>query len=123
MTADAVHPLSLVPRLGHVLDLSPHQGVEEMIENSRKHDTDTLQADLRRLFVEGQEMAGYAELQIGVMIVQDPLYLQKPLAHVLLEDAVQRDVRLPSHLAVGHHHPDAADAYLRHLFQGHVLVH
>ena len=122
MTADVAHPLSLALHLGHALDLSLHQGVEETIE-TRGNDADTLQADLRRLFVEGQEMAGYAELQVGVMIVQDPLHFQKPLAHVLLEDAVQRDVRLPSHLAVGHHHPDAVDAYLRHLFQGHVLVH
>ena len=125
MSADAVHLLFLVLHLDRVpvLGLSLHPDAEEMIKMSQNHDVVILQADLRRLFVEGREMAGYAELQIGVMIVQDPPHLQKPLAHVLLEHVVPRDVRLPSHPVAVRHRPDATDVHLRHRYQGHVLVH
>ena len=110
-----------------VLDraLYPHHDVEGKTMDHLDHENvGTPQVDLHHQHHETLVEAEGEGVQVLVIIALDPLHLQKPLAHVRLEET-GRDALLPSHLTALHHPQDqgVTDVGIRpHLSQGHVLV-
>lgn len=85
---------------------------------------DLLQVDLQVRPAEGLVEARDEEVQVVVMLELDPLHLQKPHAHVPLEET-GNDALLPYRLVVPHLVPEQGTlgVDLQCLHQGHVLVH
>ena len=88
-------------------DLGVHHVEDTKIMILRDHAVDILQADLEPLRAEIMADIGITEIGDVVIIEQDPIRLQIPLAHVRPDEA-EKDAPPPYHLVAPHrlHEPD-----------------
>lgn len=101
MTGDAGH-LLLKGRLAiRDPDLRLHHVEDTKTAILQDHAVDLLQADLELLHAGIMAEIGIREFGDVVMIEQDPIHLQIPLAHVP-PDEVEKDAPLPCHLVAPH---------------------